>query len=44
MVPVGGAIAVGPPPVDEQLLERWAAPADRQQWWRDRVARCHALL
>ena len=44
MVPVGGSIAVGPPRVDEQLLERWAAPAQRQQWWRDRVARCHALL
>ena len=44
MVPVGGSIAVGPPRVDEQLLERWAAPAPRQQWWRDRVARCHALL
>ena len=27
MVPVGGSIAVGPPAVDEQLLERWAAPA-----------------
>ena len=44
MVPVGGSIAVRPPRVDEQLLERWAAPAHRQQWWRDRVARCHALL
>ena len=44
MVPVGGSIAVRPPTVDEQLLERWAAPAHRQQWWRDRVARCHALL
>ena len=44
MVPVGGSIAVGPPSVDEQLLERWAAPAARQQWWRDRVARCHAVL
>jgi len=44
MVPVGGSIAVGPPTVDEQLLERWAAPAHRQQCWRGRVARCHALL
>ena len=44
VVPVGGSIAVRPPAVDEQLLERWAAPAHRQQWWRDRVARCHALL
>ena len=44
MVPVGGSIAVGPPTVDEELLERWAAPAPRQQWWRDRVARCYALL
>jgi O-succinylbenzoate synthase len=45
VVPVRGAItAVGGVSADEALLERWAAPPERQQWWRDRVARCHRLL
>ena len=44
MVPVRGAITVAGAAVDEALLERWAAPPERQQWWRDRVARCHRLL
>jgi O-succinylbenzoate synthase len=44
MVPVRGAITVGRASADEALLERWAAPPERQQWWRDRVARCHRLL
>ena len=47
LVPVDGAIAVpraarsAPDPV---ALEQLAAPADRQRWWRERLARCHALL
>ena len=44
LVPAGGAIEVAAAAADEGLLERWAAPADRQQWWRDRVRRCSALL
>ncbi len=45
LVPAGGAIEVAAAAADEELLERWAAPGDRQQWWRDRVRRsCSALL
>jgi O-succinylbenzoate synthase len=44
LVPVGGSIAVAAAAADEELLQRWAAPAERQLWWRDRVRRCHALL
>ncbi len=29
---------------DEDLLSRWAAPAERLQWWRERVTACHRLL
>jgi o-succinylbenzoate synthase len=29
---------------DPGRLAELAAPADRQRWWRERVARCHALL
>ncbi len=43
-VPVGGSIAVGPAGVDEGLADALAAPDERVQWWRDRVAACHALL
>lgn len=25
---------------DSNLLTRWAAPPDRQQWWRERLRRC----
>lgn len=41
----GGAIAVrdGAAP-DPELLARWAAPPDRQAWWRERLARCAELL
>ncbi len=30
--------------VDRALLTAYAAPAQRQTWWRDRLARAHALL
>ncbi|BCT77312.1 o-succinylbenzoate synthase [Sinomonas cyclohexanicum] len=29
---------------DPELLERFAAPADRRQWWLERLRRCHAVL
>jgi o-succinylbenzoate synthase len=45
--PVDGCIDVAraraAAPHLDRLLEL-AAPADRQRWWRDRLARCHALL
>ncbi len=44
LVPVGGALPVGPVDVDDEALTRLAAPADRQAWWRDRLLRCHELL
>ncbi len=44
LVPHGGSLPVRAVNVDDDLIDRWAAPADRVQWWRDRVAACHALL
>lgn len=44
LVPRGGGLPVGPVEVDPDLLARHAAPPDRTAWWRDRLARCHALL
>lgn len=29
---------------DPDLLERFAAPADRREWWLERLRRCHAVL
>ena len=43
-VPLGGSIALRELTIDEERLERWQAPADREQWWRERVIRCHGLL
>jgi o-succinylbenzoate synthase len=40
-IDVARARAAAPHP--DRLVEL-AAPADRQRWWRDRLARCHALL
>ena len=42
LVPVGGSIVLRDLMVDQALLDRWQAPADRQSWWRERVIRCHA--
>ncbi len=44
LVATGGTIPVGPVAPDGDLLERWAAPADRQRWWRERVLACHPHL
>src|SRR5699024_5664771 len=35
LVPRGGSIAVRRPTVDAEALERWAAPAERADWWKD---------
>jgi O-succinylbenzoate synthase len=40
----GGVLAVGAVEPSTELLERHAAPADRRDWWLDRLARCHAVL
>jgi len=41
-VPVSGSIALRTLTIEQGLLDRWQAPADRQSWWRERVIRCHA--
>ena len=40
----GGSIPVRDVAPDPELLERYRAPADREQWWRDRLARVLELL
>lgn len=44
LVPVGGAIPVARPSADPALLQRWAAPADRRDWWLQRLAAAYAHL
>jgi len=44
LAPVAGSLPVGRVAPDPQLLDELAAPAHRTAWWRERVARCHALL
>lgn len=44
LLPSDGALTPGRVRPDPDLLARWAAPPDRQQWWRERVAACHGLL
>lgn len=44
LTPRGGMLAVGRVTPDESLLAAHAAPADRRQWWLDRVTRCHEVL
>jgi O-succinylbenzoate synthase len=42
--PVDGNLAVGPVTPDPARLRALAAPAERRQWWIDRVRACHPLL
>ena len=42
LVPRAGSIVVRDLTVDPGFLDRWQAPPDRERWWRERVARCHA--
>lgn len=42
--PRGGAIPAGRAAPDPDLLERYAAEAERVDWWRDRVRDCLAVL
>ncbi len=42
--PVAGVLRPLRPEPAPRALADLAAPADRQQWWRDRLARCHAVL
>ena len=42
--PIDGSIPVGRVTPDPALLDQLAASEERQQWWRERLARCHAVL
>ena len=44
LLPDGGALEVRDVPVSEDLLDRFAAPADRTKWWLARLERVHGLL
>lgn len=44
LVPSGGHLPVGRVAAEDDLLDRWAAPPDREQWWRERVTACHPHL
>jgi O-succinylbenzoate synthase len=44
LLPRGGLLPVGRVEADEDLLCRWSAAEDRQDWWRERVAAAHAHL
>ncbi|UYK41540.1 o-succinylbenzoate synthase [Microbacterium terricola] len=44
LLPRGGMLPVGRVGADPSLLDEFAAPADREQWWHERIARCHAVL
>lgn len=42
--PADGVIAAGRVTADPDALRRLAADPERTAWWRERLARCHALL
>ncbi|MBT9256486.1 o-succinylbenzoate synthase [Phycicoccus sp. MAQZ13P-2] len=44
MAPAGGALPVRHVAADPGLLERWAAPPERTEWWRERIAAAHTHL
>lgn len=44
LVPKDGAIALRRPMIDTALMTQFQAAPDRDTWWRERVARCYALL
>lgn len=44
LVAVAGGIAVRDVTADPELLDRFAATAERRDWWLERLRRCHALL
>ncbi|PFG29405.1 o-succinylbenzoate synthase [Paramicrobacterium agarici] len=44
LVAHGGEIDVRRVEVSERMLRNYAASAERDAWWRDRIRRCYALL
>lgn len=39
-----GTIPVQRVDIDEELVKRWAAPPEREEWWRAHLTRCHRVL
>jgi O-succinylbenzoate synthase len=44
LMPADGELPVRRVEVDQDLLERYAAPAERQQWWTERLERTYRVL
>lgn len=44
VVPHHGAVPARRARADAALLDEFAATPERTRWWRERIARCHALL
>ncbi|MBC9936083.1 MULTISPECIES: o-succinylbenzoate synthase [unclassified Leucobacter] len=44
LVPEDGSIPVGRVSAEPRLLTRYAASAERERWWRDRIERCWTVL
>jgi O-succinylbenzoate synthase len=44
LLPRGGILRPGAVEVDDELCQHLAAAPDREAWWRERLARCHAEL
>jgi O-succinylbenzoate synthase len=44
LLPAGGSVPVRRVAPDAEALAALAVPPPRAAWWRDRLARCHALL
>ncbi|MGO2542127.1 o-succinylbenzoate synthase [Specibacter sp. AOP5-B1-6] len=44
LVAAVGGMAVRDVVAEPELLARFAAPAERRDWWLERLRRCHALL
>ncbi|MDQ1217028.1 o-succinylbenzoate synthase [Microbacterium arborescens] len=42
--PVSGELATGRVAVDRDAVAALAPSAERQRWWRERLARCHSVL
>lgn len=42
--PAAGFLSTGRAVPDPEALAALAAPSERQQWWRERLVRCHAVL
>jgi O-succinylbenzoate synthase len=44
VTPIDGYLPVKPATPDPARLAALAAPAERRQWWIDRVRACHQLM